>query len=193
MGNCCSANGYCGDTASHCGSGCQSEWGDCYDSADGNTTTVISSATSIATASSTATDASAAAATASTSGSPSVVPVEAKSSSLSAGAKGGIAVGAIAGVGALFAFGFLLFRRRRQQNANNKSAEAGFAALDRKEMPDGRSPEPMVYHELHDERRPELHGTDSQGHVATAGAFNDKTSAAPVSYELSADRAKGPL
>ena len=180
MGNCCSSKGYCGDTAAHCSTGCQPEFGDCY-SSSGNTTTAV---TEPSAAPSTASVPAAAATSLSSTPSASVAPKE-DSVTSSAGFKAGISVAVIAIAGGVLGFGLWLWRRRRQLQGSDKNAEAGFDTYDQKEMPTSTTPQPGIYHELHNERRTELDG-NSQRMTEAYGPAADKNKTA-TAYELPVD------
>ena len=181
MGNCCSSKGYCGDTSAHCSTGCQPEFGDCY-SSSGNTTTAASTPSG---APSTSMESAPAAAATSSIITPSAAPKE-DSVTSSAGFKAGISVAVIAIAGGILGIGLWLWRRRRQQNGMDRGGEASFNMFDHKEMPTSITPQPQMYHELHDEQRTELDGsqqrmTEAYGHGVKPG----KTSV--TAYELPVD------
>ncbi|KAL4876415.1 hypothetical protein BJY04DRAFT_223049 [Aspergillus karnatakaensis] len=104
-GDCCSANGFCGEDSTYCGTGCQSEFGIC----GLNSITSISSSTSTSTSSSTSTSDPSASAT--------IAPSQISDSSndgLSKGAIAGISVGAsVAGCALIALLVWLLIFRKR--------------------------------------------------------------------------------
>jgi hypothetical protein len=100
-----------------------------------------------------------------------------------------MAVMAIAIAGIIAAIGFLLWRRRRSQQAAGKGNEGAYT-YDQKELGAGATPEPRTYHELGNEQRMEL-DSDSQrqvpyaGHDAGSNAYKNEPSVG-VTYELPA-------